>query len=162
MFSLFHSFLLSTIIACFIADTEKVILESNEELTQSTQFDAAKSGQRWEDKEILMFLSCYEKFLHRFQKKRVSEKRIWTEVRLDCLLFHHCLLIFAFLSCKDFLFNANEKSYCICWKVHGKVEIFTGTLQQHQWVTTEGWERQKITVALLWANELYPWLRQHG
>jgi hypothetical protein len=73
-------------------------VESNEELTQSTQYDTAKSGQRWEDKEIIMLLSCYEKFLHRFQKKREPEKRIRTEVRLNCLLFHHCLLIFAFIS----------------------------------------------------------------
>ena len=45
-------------------------MESNEVPTQSTQCDdAAKSGQRWEEKEILMLLSCYEKFLPRFARK---------------------------------------------------------------------------------------------
>ena len=78
-------------------------MESNEVPTQSTQCDdAAKSGQRWEEKKILMLLSCYEKFLLRFRKKRESEKRIWTEVRLNYLVFHHSLLIFGFLSCIGF------------------------------------------------------------
>ena len=78
-------------------------MESNEVPTQSTQCDdAAKSGQRWEEKEILMLLSCYEKFLPRFRKKRESEKLIWTEVRLNYLVFHHSLLIFVFLSCIGF------------------------------------------------------------
>ncbi len=51
--------------------------ESNEEPTLSTQYDAAKSGQRWEEKEILMFLSCYEKFLPRFARNESRKNGYW-------------------------------------------------------------------------------------
>ena len=76
-------------------------MESNEVPTQSTQCDdAAKSGQRWEEKEILMLLSCYEKFLSRFQKKRESEKRIWSEV-IELFSFS----AFPFNLCVSFLYR---------------------------------------------------------
>ncbi len=59
-------------------------MDLTDEPTQSSQSEATKTSQRWEEKEILitatMLLSCYEKFLPRFRKKREPEKRIWGEV----------------------------------------------------------------------------------
>jgi hypothetical protein len=44
-----------------------------DEPIQFAQCDATKNSQRWEDKEVLMLLYCYEKFVLRFGKKRVRQ-----------------------------------------------------------------------------------------
>ena len=63
-----------------ILDLSNTVVDLTDEPTQSSQSEATKTSQRWEEKEILMLLSCYEKFLPRFRKKRGPEKRIWGEV----------------------------------------------------------------------------------
>lgn len=44
-------------------------MDLTDEPTQSSQSEATKTSQRWEEKEILMLLSCYEKFLLDSERK---------------------------------------------------------------------------------------------
>ena len=50
------------------------VVDLTDEPTQSSQSEATKTSQRWEDKEILMLLSCYEKFLSSIPKKKRARK----------------------------------------------------------------------------------------
>ena len=47
------------IFSLVILDLSKTVVDLTDEPTQSSQSEATKTSQRWEDKEILMFLSCY-------------------------------------------------------------------------------------------------------